>query len=105
MKIISWIKNKLGITRLEKGMEQANRRLYHIEELVNVGVDLHYKTDSWAVICLKGKNQDVVRFFNLPHGEIAHIFELLKELERQYHSTPIFDAPRYLIEEYKNWKW
>lgn len=99
--MVNWLRKKiwfwLGLVRLESSLSS---RLKSIENLVQVGVDLNFKTPSWAVICLRGKNQDVVRFFDLPDNEIAHILELLKELERRYHIHPVFDAPISIRKEY-----
>lgn len=88
-----WLKLKLGIARLEN-------RLALIENLVRVGVDLNYISPSWIVVCLRGKNdQDVVRFFELPDGEIGRLLEELRYLEKQYYNRPVFDAPRYIKKE------
>ncbi len=113
-KLIEWLTERLGIQSLIEAIGLCNRRLnnledavransgrlHTIENLVKVGVDVNFKTPSWIVVCLKGKNQDVVRFFELPDGEIGHLFEELKYLEKQFHIHPVFDAPAYIKKEY-----
>ena len=101
--MIDWIKEKLGIKKLESQSLRQENRLQGIENLVQVGVDLNFKTPSWAVVCLRGKNQDIVRFFNLPDNDIAHILDYLKELERRFHINPVFDAPISIRKEFLKW--
>jgi diadenosine tetraphosphate (Ap4A) HIT family hydrolase len=98
--MLKWIKKKLSIFSIENKLETINNRLCLIERLVQVGVDINFKTPSWIVVCLKGKNQDIVRFFELPDNDIARLFEELKFLEKQYHIHPVLDAPLYIKKEY-----
>lgn len=95
-----WLRLKLGVKDLQWSIAALNNRLVAIEGLIQIGVDLNFKTPSWIVVCLRGKNQDIVRFFELPDSEIAHIFELLKELERRWKVKPVMDAPPYIKREY-----
>jgi len=99
-----WLKRKilcwLGIPTLET---RLSNRIGAIENIVQVGADLNFKTPSWIVVCLRGKNQDVVRFFDLPDNDIARLFDELKELERRFHTRPVFDAPPYIKREYFKW--
>ena len=101
--MLNWLKGKLGIKRVEVQLVAQNNRLCNIEELVQVGVDLNFKTPSWAVVCLRGRNQDIVRFFNFPDNDITHILDYLKELERRYHIRPVFDAPISIRKEFLKW--
>ena len=121
-KLINWLRIKLGIDSLvttteslidaigqcnrrlntiEDAIRANNGRLHTIESLVQIGADINFKTPSWVVVCLRGyKGQDVVRFFELPDGEIGHLYEELKYLEKQFHIHPVFDAPPYIKKEY-----
>ncbi len=93
-----YLREWLGIQSLET---RTDNRLTRIESLVKVGVDLGFKTPSWIVVCLRGKNdKDVVRFFELPDGDIARLFEELKYLEKELHIHPVFDAPSYIKKDY-----
>ena len=97
-----WIRNIIGISKLAIRITSCENRLEAIENLVQVGVDQHFKTPSWMVVCLKGKNQDIVRFFDLPDTEVAHMYELLKEMERRYRIHPVWDCSRE-IKSYFKW--
>ena len=95
------IRQWLGVSGVEQRININENRLGVIENLVQVGVDLNFKTPSWIVVCLRGKNdKDVVRFFELPAGEIARLFEELKYLEKEFHIHPVFDAPSYIKKDY-----
>ena len=103
-KIIKWLKKKLGMSALESLVQAYGNRIQDIENLVHVGADLNFKTPSWIVVCLRGKNdQDIVRFFELPDNYISNLLEELKEMERRYHIKPVFDAPSYIKKEYLRW--
>lgn len=102
--MINWLRRKIWLwLRLVRLESHLSSRIKSIEDLVQVGVDLNFKTPSWVVVCLKGKNQDIVRFFNLPDNDIAYILDYLKELERRYHIRPVFDAPISIRKEFIKW--
>jgi hypothetical protein len=106
--MINWLRKMiwfwLGFVRLESNLllkiTSCENRLHAIENLVQVGVDLNFKSPSWIVVCIKGKNQDIVRFFELPDSEISRVYEELKYLEKQFHIRPVFDAPAYIKKEH-----
>jgi hypothetical protein len=60
---------------------------------LNVGIDVHYKTDSWYVICIDG-NPSIVKFGALPKEDIREINRFLKQFER---SNRVIDDPMRMI--------
>ena len=72
----------------EIALREAKRTLASCME---VGVDVHMKGGSWAVICLKGK-PEYVKFIDLGHSNIMQISQFLRQFEDQ-HST--IDAGPY----------
>jgi hypothetical protein len=103
MKIFKWLQRKLGVQDLNSRCANFENRLRQMEKLVMVGVDINYTSSSWIVVCLRGKRegQDVVRFFELPHGEIGRFLEELKYSEKRYRDRPVFDAPIGILHEWK----
>ncbi len=57
MKVKIWLKNKiykiLDINNLIKQQKQQELRIKNIENLIKVGIDIHHKSDSWAVFCIE----------------------------------------------------
>lgn len=69
----------------------ARGRIKKLESLVQVGVDVHMKGESWAVVCIAGK-PEYVQFRRLHGKDAMYLLELLKKLEQQY-GRVIVDAP------------
>ena len=61
----------------EIALNEAKRTLASCME---VGVDVHLKGGSWAVICLKGK-AEYVKFIDLGHSNIMQISQYLRQFE------------------------
>ncbi len=102
-RIIRWIQRKLGIIGLQTVVGKHEGKLERLESLVDIGIDLHLKSESWAVVCVGGKeHRDYVRFFRLPSNEIFYIRDLLMKLEQEYHTRAKIDCPLG-IKEYLKW--
>jgi len=56
---------------------------------LDVGVDVGFKSPSWAVICIKGK-PETVRFMQLDNNDAQALRQFLKRFEN---SNVIFDSP------------
>lgn len=48
---------------------------------VSVSADIHYNTDSWAVISLKGQDRGYIKFINLGRKQINEIARFLRNYE------------------------
>jgi hypothetical protein len=78
--------------RLSEYAEQ-NRMLM---SLVDVGADVHLRTPgSWAVVCLRGRNdRGVVQFYSLPDDIAAReIATILHNMQPSHHERIILDTP------------
>ncbi len=98
---MNWIKRKLGIMALQWTVGSQDTRIKRLEELVEVGIDVHMKSESWAVVCIAGKGE-FAKFYKLPSNELIYIRDLLQRLEKEYHTRAIVDAPLGVS---KYWKW
>jgi len=74
------------IERAEKDYKEARLRF---EEIIDVGADVHERSDSWAVVCIDGK-QSYVKFVRLEKSNIREISDFLKRYER---SNKVIDTP------------
>ena len=48
---------------------------------VTISADIHQNTDSWAVISIKGKERDYVKFINMGRQQIIEIAQFLRRYE------------------------
>ncbi len=82
-KILRAISNWASFAYRER---RINQRLKFLESLVDVGIDLHMKEDSWAVICVGGK-AEFVKFYSLgPNGvsdDIRLIQRWLRDMRKE----------------------
>ena len=82
---MKWLKNKilkwLGINTIYTHITIHSERLNKLEELINVGVDVHHKGRSWAVICMEGK-PDYIKFIDLDKKTLFEIGQFLRQFER-----------------------
>lgn len=116
-RITNWIKKTLGITRIEeenkalKGtvanqsdmLMQLNKHIDNIEEKFQIGVDISmHPGDSWAVICIEGKQQDTVRFMALGSSEIREIEKFLRQFDR---NRRMMDTPMQYFPVVRDMKW
>jgi len=89
--IRKWIRKKLGIDSITLSVSNMSNRLERIESLVKIGVDYHYKDESWAVICIAG-NPEYVQFRRLKNNDARTLLHILKDMNTQF-TPPIIDAP------------
>lgn len=73
--------------------DSLSRQNNFIMKATDIGVDVHMKSNSWAVICINGK-QEYVKFFEIPTEEDARQLRvILKDFERAnliVDSNPMF---------------
>jgi len=95
-KVIKWLWFNLGILRLEISLLD---RITALEKLVQVGVDIHTISDSWAVLCIAGK-PEYVTFRRLKSDDVRYISQLLHQMERRYGDVKT-DVPPFAREHFK----
>lgn len=108
--ILKGIKRLLGISDLEAKLEAVSARNERLEKenkalhlaclnsedriktmegLVNVGVDLHYKGRSWAVVCIAGKT-NFVQFKDLGVTDAREVMRFISQYDKK---NVTVDAP------------
>ena len=63
------------------GIDEIENKLNSILKLIQVDVDVHMKTDSWAVVSLAGK-RDFVEFYRLQAKDIHEIKRFFHRFDR-----------------------
>lgn len=95
-KIVDYIKNKLGIDKLERERIKIDARLDKLEDLSLIGVDLGVseKSDSYIIIASKVKG-GIVKIIPMAYHNPSEVLELAKGLEQRYGIREIIrDFPR-----------
>lgn len=81
---------------LQQALERDNSRLIKrvnlLESMLSIGVDVHYRDQSWAIICGKTKRGDVVRFVTFPEGETEEVIRFMEHF-RFSNINQRIDAP------------
>jgi len=88
-----WVKIKANVRhRLIAflGIADLRRDADIILRSLNVGVDVHLKTDSWAVICMDG-NPCYVNFVRLPKDDLRYLKDWLRQFQKA--NSRIIDSP------------
>lgn len=74
---------------------------YMLGGKVAISADIHQNTDSWAVISIKGKERDYVKFINLGRKQMIEIAQFL----RRYESNVTVDANPIYTRMFKEGLW
>jgi len=79
-----------------KELDDAKKELDELHVMlggrISVSADIHYNTDSWAVISLKGKDRGYIKFINLGRKQIDEIARFL----RNYESVNVDASPAHM---------
>lgn len=90
------------IRALVKTNYEQEQKIKQLMDQIDVGADTAFKYDrSWAVVCLKGKKRDYVRFMELPEKDILSISNWVRNMEKATGRKPVFDAPMEFISSNK----
>jgi 23S rRNA A2030 N6-methylase RlmJ len=76
---------KKEIERLKKerkASEDLNNFLRNIWGEMEVNLDHHYRSPSWAVICLQGKRADFIKLVELPEADMRCLLNFLQLFKR-----------------------
>ena len=110
-KIINWIREILGINQMQKNLSKTTtdiereigmanslaKELQLLKNELQVGVDVHQRSPSWAVVCVKGKKADYIKLFNFDEKDEREIRSFLKQFQER---NVIIDKPFGLPKEY-----
>lgn len=75
---------------------ERNKRLSEIFEKAHIGIDVHMRSRSWAVVCLgdnENTNTDAVYFFQFPGEDMREIQMFLKHYNDKARRNAVIDAP------------
>ena len=69
----------------EDMLKKANKKAKDINSLLgnlDVSVDVHQYSSSWAVVSLQGKKTDYIKFINLGESQMREIAQFLSHFDR-----------------------
>jgi hypothetical protein len=83
-KFFRWVFSK-EIAELEKTISNFNiaeKRLRNVLGNIDVSVDVHQYSRSWACISIQGVKDDYIKFVDLGHRDVYEISKFLRQFER-----------------------
>lgn len=85
--MIKKLLRRLFLWLFKDEFSELNENINYIKEIVgdkeaSCNVDLHYRTPSWAVINLRGKNRTYLKFIKLEDKDCVDILHYLKRFEK-----------------------
>lgn len=92
-KFKQWLLKYLGLYQLRQDADLILKSL-------NIGVDVHYKVESWAVICIDG-NPCYIKFIRMPNKELRILKEFLSQYKMRGSNILLDDPPGYFFNEFK----
>lgn len=97
-KLVKWLDIQQDYSRkVYQDIAVGNlRRVRTLEKLVKIGVDIHQKSPSWAVVCIEG-HPEYIKFYGADTNTIKEIKNFLKQFNN---SDTIIDAPISLDKRY-----
>lgn len=108
-KAFSWI-FKDQLEEVQKALHQANKlnnllqaevsKVQNILQNIDVSVDVHHYSPSWAVISIQGQESDYIKFIDLGKRDIMEIGRFLRQFERGK-----IDAHPYMVRAIKKELW
>lgn len=112
--MFKWLRNKLrswlGVEKLEEDLadhkkivdilnrtndelivdiSKLEKELNFFKSITEVGVDVHTRSNSWAVVCIAGKNE-YVKFVDLQQKDARHVLQFLQGFEESHR---LIDSP------------
>lgn len=83
-KIFRWIFSE-EIAQLQdaiKRYDQAERKLKNVIGNIDISVDVHQYSKSWACISIQGQKDDFIKFIDLGEADIRQIASFLRHFDR-----------------------
>lgn len=62
--------------------ETSAKRINQLIGNIDVSVDVHRRSGSWAVVSLRGQKMDYIKFIDLDGSNIVEIIEFLRQFEK-----------------------
>jgi hypothetical protein len=82
---------------LAKDVVANKERIDIIYDMLKIGIDVHYESDSWAVFCIEGK-RDYVNFVRLKSSELRELARFIRQFDIKERSVRV-DMPRLASRE------
>ena len=100
---IKFLRCRLDILESEnikktKQINQLEKELDLIKSTMDIAVDVHERTDSWAVVCIAGK-KEYVKFVRLEQRDARDVMRFLRGFEKA--NSRLIDAPYPFVDCFK----
>ena len=90
------------IHRQKSATSEAEVRAERIRKLlgnIDVSVDVHHRSGSWAVVSLQGAKTDYIKFIDLGNREMMDIAHFLRQYDRKNVKIDASPFDRHMINE------
>ena len=71
-----------SLSRLESKVTQVQVDQAYLTKMLRVGVDVHFRSKSWAVICIEGR-PDFVKMIEWNPSELYELRKFMKVMEKR----------------------
>lgn len=87
---------KKQVDNMQHRVNNQSQSIAKIEDLVKIGVDhsTHGRDQSWAVICLPGRQRDHVEFIDLTGVDSNDLLHYLRQFKRENRTL---DTPHFRL--------
>ena len=90
------------IHRQQWATQEAEARAERIRQLmgnIDVSVDVHHRSGSWAVVSLQGSKTDYIKFIDLGSRDMMEIARFLRQYDRANVKIDASPFDRHMINE------
>lgn len=95
------IRNKNGWQFALNRCIEKEKKLDNILGNIEVSVDVHQYSPSWAVISIQGEKSDYIKFIDLGNSEIKEISQFLRKFDRE--KIDAYPSLYRFMKEEQNW--
>jgi hypothetical protein len=81
--------------------QTQEKRIKNLLDNIDISVDYHQYSPSWAVISIQGEKQDYIKFIDLGKADIREIASFLKKYDRSKVDAAPQISPFFKLDKYK----
>ena len=92
------------IYRQKCATQEAEVRAERIRKLmgnIDVSVDVHHRSGSWAVVSLQGAKTDYIKFIDLGNRDMMEIARFLRQYDRANVKIDASPFDRHMVNDYE----